>query len=137
MLFAIRQRAESLEETIPDRKYDLTEAICKGVKKIGLARPGQEKKAFRNMQKLGELPQKSTSGVMAMQVFDVQSKEDKIIITIDRSSVAINFLESFLDRLRVEQIVQKAEFSEDILVEAENIKHEWWRKNKDSFLEKI
>lgn len=72
-----------------------------------------------------------------MQVFDVQSKEDKIIITIDRSSVAINFLESFLDRLRVEQIVQKAEFSEDILVEAENIKHEWWRKNKDSFLEKI
>lgn len=39
MLFAIRQRAESLEETIPDRKYDLTEAICKGVKKIGQARP--------------------------------------------------------------------------------------------------
>ena len=72
-----------------------------------------------------------------MQVFDVQSKEDKIIITIDRSSVAINFLESFLDRLRVEQIVQKAEFSEDILVEAENIKHEWWRKNKDRFLENI
>lgn len=134
MLFAIRQRAESLEETIPDREYDLTEAICKGVKKIG---PVKKKKAFRNMQKLGELPQKSTSGVMAMQVFDVQSKEDKIIITIDRSSVAINFLESFLDRLRVEQIVQKAEFSEDILVEAENIKHEWWRKNKDSFLEKI
>lgn len=51
--------------------------------------------------------------------------------------MAINFLESFLDRLRVEQIVQKAEFSEDILVEAENIKHEWWRKNKDRFLEKI
>jgi len=74
---------------------------------------------------------------MAMQVFDVQSKEDKIIITIDRSSVAINFLESLLDRLRVEQLVRKAEFSEHILVEAENIKHEWWRKNKDRFLEKI
>lgn len=123
-----------MEKMLPDRKYDLTEAICEGVKEIGQVK---KKKAFRNMQKLEELPQKSTSGVMAMQVFDVQSKENKIIITIDRSSVAINFLESFLDRLRVEQIVQKAEFSEDILVEAENIKHEWWRKNKDRFLEKI
>jgi len=74
---------------------------------------------------------------MAMQVFDVQSREDKIIITIDRSSVAINFLESLLDRLRVEQLVRKAEFIGDIVVEAESIKREWWRKNKDRFLEKI
>ena len=72
-----------------------------------------------------------------MQVFDVQSREDKIIITIDRSSVAINFLESLLDRLRVEQLVRKAEFIGDIVVEAESIKREWWRKNKDRFLEKI
>ena len=40
-----------LEEMLPDREYDLTEAVCEGVKEIGRLK---KKKAFRNMQKLGE-----------------------------------------------------------------------------------
>lgn len=40
-----------LEEVLPDRKYDLTEAICEGVKEMGQVK---KKKAFRNMQKLGQ-----------------------------------------------------------------------------------
>ena len=40
-----------LQEMLPDREYDLTEAICEGIKEIGEAK---KKKDFRNMQKLGE-----------------------------------------------------------------------------------
>lgn len=40
-----------LEEMLPGREYDLTEAVCEGVKEIGQAK---KKKTFRNMQKLGE-----------------------------------------------------------------------------------
>ena len=45
------RRAYILEEMLPDREYDLTEAICEGVKEIGRVK---KKKGFRNMQKLGE-----------------------------------------------------------------------------------
>lgn len=40
-----------LEEMLSDREYDLTEAICEGVKEISQIK---KKKEFRNMQKLGE-----------------------------------------------------------------------------------
>ncbi|MEA3416388.1 MAG: hypothetical protein U9R02_09590 [Thermodesulfobacteriota bacterium] len=38
-----------LEKMLPDREYDLTEAVCEGVKEIGRVK---KKKAFRNMRKL-------------------------------------------------------------------------------------
>ena len=38
------KRAEREEEMLPDREYDLTEAICEGVKEMGQAK---KKKTFR------------------------------------------------------------------------------------------
>ena len=40
-----------LEEMLADREYDLTEAICEGVKEIGQVK---KKKAFRKTQTLGK-----------------------------------------------------------------------------------
>ena len=70
-----------------------------------------------------------------MEVFEVESKNDKLIITIDKSSVDTAFLSDILKRLRIEQLIIKAEFDEDILELSETIKRDWWAKNKETFLE--
>ncbi len=62
-----------------------------------------------------------------MEVFEVESKKNKLIITIDKSSVDAAFLSDILNRLRIEQLIKKAEFDEGIL--------ELWAKNKKRFLE--
>lgn len=70
-----------------------------------------------------------------MEVFEVESRENKLIITIDKSSVDKVFLTNLLNRLRIEQLIKKAEFDEGILDLSKKIKKEWWAKNKKKYLE--
>jgi len=72
---------------------------------------------------------------MTMEVFEVESKKNKLIITIDKSSVNAAFLSGILNRLRIEQLIKKAEFDEGILELSRKIKRDWWAKNKKKFLE--
>ncbi len=65
-----------------------------------------------------------------MEVFEVESPKNKLIITIDKSSVDAAFLSNILNRLRIEQLIKKAEFDEGILELSRKIKREWWAKNK-------
>jgi hypothetical protein len=70
-----------------------------------------------------------------MEVFEIESTKDKLIITIDRTSVDARISTNLLKRLRVEQLVKKADFDNDIIQLAETIKEKWWKKNKRRFLE--
>jgi hypothetical protein len=70
-----------------------------------------------------------------MEVFEIKSTRDKLIITVDRSAVDARFLTNLVKRLRVEQLIRKANFDDDILELAERIKKDWWKKNKKRFLE--
>jgi hypothetical protein len=70
-----------------------------------------------------------------MEVFEIKSTKDKLIITVDRSAVDPRFLTNLVKRLRVEQLIRKANFDDDILELAERIKKDWWKKNKKRFLE--
>lgn len=70
-----------------------------------------------------------------MEVFEVESKKNKLIITIDKSSVNAAFLSGILNRLRIEQLIKKAEFDEGILELSKKIKRDWWARNKNKFLE--
>jgi hypothetical protein len=70
-----------------------------------------------------------------MEAIEIKSTKDKLIITINRSAVDAKFLSNLLERLRIEQLVQKANFNDDILELSEKIKKDWWKKNKRRFLE--
>lgn len=72
-----------------------------------------------------------------MEGFSISSSGNQIVITIDRSLVDINFVNNLVARLRVEQLIKKANFVEEILNVADEIKKEWWEKNKKSYLEGI
>ncbi|MCH7677715.1 hypothetical protein IH879_22580 [candidate division KSB1 bacterium] len=70
-----------------------------------------------------------------MQAIEVKSTDDKIIISIDKKSVDIDFLTNLLNKFRVEHLIKKANFDEEILKLSKSIKQDWWKKNKAEFLE--
>ena len=72
-----------------------------------------------------------------MQDFTIQSHGDQIVITIDRSLMSLEALNRLFERLRVEQLVKKANFSDDVIEIGTEIKRDWWRKNREQYLEGI
>lgn len=70
-----------------------------------------------------------------MENVEILSTDDKIIITINKEAVDVNFLASLFNRLRVEQLIKKADFDEALLKLSKEIKSDWWEKNKKAFLE--
>jgi len=70
-----------------------------------------------------------------MEALTIKSTERKVIITIDKSSVDDDFLAGLFDRLKIEQLLKKADFVEDVLQLSDEIKRDWWKKNKHNFIE--
>ncbi len=72
-----------------------------------------------------------------MQNFNIQSRGDQIVITIDRSLMELESFNRLFERMRVEQLVQKANFSDDVIEIGTEIKRDWWRKNREQYLEGV
>lgn len=70
-----------------------------------------------------------------MEGYRVKSSDTQIQISIDRSLVDIDSINNLLERLRVEELVKKAKFTEKVLNVAEEIKKNWWKKNKVKYME--
>lgn len=69
-----------------------------------------------------------------MEAVEVTSLKDRVIISVDKSLVSKEYLLNLLDRLQLENLAQKADFDEKVLEISEEIKKNWWKKNKHQFL---
>lgn len=69
-----------------------------------------------------------------MQALHLQTTVDKFIISIDKNIITKDYLFRLMDRLSVEYLAQKINFNEDVIDLGEEIKKDWWDKNKDKFL---
>lgn len=65
----------------------------------------------------------------------IRSEAGKITITIDVASVELAELARLLAFAQTEKLVRKADFSENVLNVGDDIKREWWQKNKARYLE--
>lgn len=72
-----------------------------------------------------------------MEALSIRSTETKVIITIDKSSVDNDFLNGLFNRLKTEQLLKKADFNEDVLKLSDEIKNDWWEKNKKNFIDEM
>ncbi len=72
-----------------------------------------------------------------MEAIQIQSTENTIQIVLDKNVVNIDFLVELLEQLRIEYLAQKIDFAEDIIGIGDEIKKNWWQKNKDEFLKGI
>lgn len=65
-------------------------------------------------------------------------KDDEAILKFPKQLASSDYVQEFLERLRLETIVEKSQLSEEQAWElSEEIKQEWWQKNKEEFLKRI
>lgn len=69
-----------------------------------------------------------------MEAINLQTTEDKFVISIDKLMVDKLFLIELLHRLRVEYLANGVNFDETIEDLGEEIKSKWWYANKEKFL---
>lgn len=69
-----------------------------------------------------------------MRALEIKSTKDRMIISIDKSSIDSDYIVELMERLEVETLSKKIDFDKGILKLADEIKKKWWKQNKDKFL---
>jgi hypothetical protein len=69
-----------------------------------------------------------------MQAIDLQTTDDRFLISIDKNFIDREFLLTLIEKIRLEYLVRKADFDDGIEELGEAIKADWWEKNKDRFI---
>lgn len=69
-----------------------------------------------------------------MEAITLETKDEKFLITVDKNSFNQEFVMQLIDRLRTEYLAEKVDFAGDIETVGEEIKAEWWNKNKSRLL---
>ena len=64
---------------------------------------------------------------------DMQS--DKYLISLDKAAFDMEWLQALIQKLRTEELAKQFDFDEDIEAIGEQIKAEWWAKNKSRFID--
>lgn len=70
-----------------------------------------------------------------MQAIDLQTTDDKFLISIDKNLVDKEFLLHLIEKIRLEYLANKVDFDESIEDSGEQIKADWWQKNKSKFID--
>lgn len=65
---------------------------------------------------------------------NLQSTAENFIISIDKNFMDKVFLMKLLDKIRIEYLAQKIAFDDSIEDLGEEIKQDWWEKNKARLL---
>ena len=69
---------------------------------------------------------------------DITFEKDEAILKFPKQFVSTDYVQQFLERLRFEAIVEKSKLTEKQSWElSEQLKQEWWQKNKEKFLKRI
>ena len=69
-----------------------------------------------------------------MTSIHLDTNEEKYLISLDKASFDKEWLIGLIERLRMEELAHKFNFSEDIEQLGEDIKSDWWSKNKHRFI---
>ncbi len=69
-----------------------------------------------------------------MTSIHLDTLEDKYLISLDKSSFDKEWLMGLIERLRIQELAHKLNFDEGIEQLGEEIKSDWWNKNKQRFI---
>jgi len=69
---------------------------------------------------------------------EILFEKDKAVLKFPKELLVTEYVQKFIERLKIETIVEKSKLTEEQATAlAEEIKKEWWERNKEKFLEKI
>jgi len=69
-----------------------------------------------------------------MKAINLESNNSAYLLSIDKNAIDKEVLVELIERIRLEYLVKKADFDEDIETLGEEIKENWWSKNKQRLL---
>ncbi len=69
-----------------------------------------------------------------MARISIKSTQDEYLIRIDKTLVDKTYVHELLDLLQVEELAQRVDFDNSIIDLGEEIKTDWWEKNKARFV---
>ena len=73
-----------------------------------------------------------------MTGLNITNNANQLIITIDKQQCTPIFIDRLIKRLELEMILSKSEAQEaDLTQLANDIKAEWWEKNKDNYMKGV
>ena len=69
---------------------------------------------------------------------EITFEKDEAILKFPKQFVSTDYVQKFLERLRLEVIVEKSKLTEKQAWElSEELKQKWWQKNKEKLLKRI
>jgi hypothetical protein len=69
---------------------------------------------------------------------EITFEKDEAILKFPKQFVSSDYFQKFMERLRLEAIVEKSRLSDKQAWElSEQLKEEWWQKNKDNLLKRV
>lgn len=72
-----------------------------------------------------------------MTAFNIQNKDNEILIRLNRNSFDETYLISLVKRLNLEATAKEAQIDTKILEIADEIDTDWWSKNGNEFLRDV
>lgn len=69
-----------------------------------------------------------------MTHIQLETKADKYLISIDKATFNREWVAQLIEKLRIEELAKQFDFDEDIEAVGEQIKADWWAKNKARFI---
>jgi len=69
-----------------------------------------------------------------MEAITLDKQDNKFIISIDEGYVSQETVTRLLNRIKLEHLVEQADFNEDIEELGRKIKADWWANNRDQIL---
>ena len=70
-----------------------------------------------------------------MRAISLENAGDEFVIRLKKNSIDETFVMELLGRLRMEQLANEVDFNSDIDAFGEEIKRDWWQKNKSRLME--
>ena len=68
------------------------------------------------------------------QALTIKTVDDRLLISIDKSYLDKDFLVRIINQIRIEYLAKKVDFNESIENLGEEIKENWWNRNKERLL---
>lgn len=71
-------------------------------------------------------------------MIDITFEAEDVVLKFPKRLVTSAYLQNFLEKLRLEMLAMKSLMTEEQVWElSEEVKQQWWDKNKEAFLSRI
>ncbi len=72
-----------------------------------------------------------------MQGLEITSDGKKLVFSIDKSNFSEQVLLEITKIVRLEYLIEKAGFSDEVINIGNEIKSDWWEKNKEQYTSRL